>query len=418
MKAKKVKKYVVGGYIQAGLGVAQTAYGLSQAPKARRDFERAMATAPSLDTPSQYYENYRNAYDSELARMQDDMIQSNISGSVQALQSAGGRALVGGLAGVNAQAQNTQMQMLKEERGMRMQAGQQLARAEEGAIGRKESRNRLELDMANKSYQAALGNVASGLGSIGSGLMYGLDGSDKKKKGKPEDTKAIPLENSAQLPVKPWKDDVLMRPEMVNQNMILDSYQDGITDSIIRQKKYDDGFNKSLTEANTPVFREQPNAYQRQYGKRTYGYKDINETDNSFMAPVQQVDGNTVFNDGRIAPGSGAKRGLSKLGINTEQQGSTDLLDLFPYVMDNVVPMLKPGWMPIYSGYTLENGGMVTPGEFNHDTNPIDLIHNGEKIGEATGGEAIVNSEQMKKIAAQSVYAKNLFKKFAKNMNK
>jgi len=42
--------------------------------------------------------------------------------------------------------------------------------------------------------------------------------------------------------------------------------------------------------------------------------------------------------------------------------------------------------------------GMKTPGEFDHDSNPIDLVQNGEKIGEATGGEYIFNPEQSKKI--------------------
>lgn len=42
--------------------------------------------------------------------------------------------------------------------------------------------------------------------------------------------------------------------------------------------------------------------------------------------------------------------------------------------------------------------GMKTPGEFSHDNNPIDLVRNGEKIGEATGGEYIFNPDQSKKM--------------------
>jgi len=40
--------------------------------------------------------------------------------------------------------------------------------------------------------------------------------------------------------------------------------------------------------------------------------------------------------------------------------------------------------------------GMVikTPGEFSHDTNPIDIIREGKKIGEMTGGEYVINPEQ------------------------
>tara|TARA_R100000700_G_scaffold10439_6_gene15281 strand:- start:26009 stop:26884 length:876 start_codon:yes stop_codon:yes gene_type:complete len=35
----------------------------------------------------------------------------------------------------------------------------------------------------------------------------------------------------------------------------------------------------------------------------------------------------------------------------------------------------------------------VTPGEFSHEDNPIDIMQDGEKIGEMTGGEAIVSPE-------------------------
>lgn len=36
-----------------------------------------------------------------------------------------------------------------------------------------------------------------------------------------------------------------------------------------------------------------------------------------------------------------------------------------------------------------------TPGEFSHDNNPIDIMQDGDKIGEMTGGEGIVSPEDM-----------------------
>ena len=41
---------------------------------------------------------------------------------------------------------------------------------------------------------------------------------------------------------------------------------------------------------------------------------------------------------------------------------------------------------------------MKTPGEFSHEKNPIDLVQDGKKIGEATGGEYIFNPEQSEKM--------------------
>ena len=46
-----------------------------------------------------------------------------------------------------------------------------------------------------------------------------------------------------------------------------------------------------------------------------------------------------------------------------------------------------------------EEGG-VTPGEFNHDTNPIDMVQDGEKIGEATGGELILPPNDVEAVRA------------------
>jgi len=63
-----------------------------------------------------------------------------------------------------------------------------------------------------------------------------------------------------------------------------------------------------------------------------------------------------------------------------------------------------------------------TPGEFSHKTNPIDLVRNGTKIGEATGGELIFNPEQSGKLETLATegntelhkYLRGLFKKFNK----
>lgn len=51
---------------------------------------------------------------------------------------------------------------------------------------------------------------------------------------------------------------------------------------------------------------------------------------------------------------------------------------------------------------TEENDVEETPGEFSHDSNPIDIIQEGEKIGEMTGGEYIFNPEQAEELRALS----------------
>jgi hypothetical protein len=62
----------------------------------------------------------------------------------------------------------------------------------------------------------------------------------------------------------------------------------------------------------------------------------------------------------------------------------------------------------------LQEGGMITEGEFDHKTNPIDIIRAGKKIGEMTGGEVVLNPSQQKKLSKESAYFRNLLKKFNK----
>ncbi len=61
----------------------------------------------------------------------------------------------------------------------------------------------------------------------------------------------------------------------------------------------------------------------------------------------------------------------------------------------------------------LKSGGMLTEGTFSHEKNPIDIMQDGAKVGEMTGGEAILNPEQQKKVAKQSPYFRKLMREFA-----
>ena len=71
-----------------------------------------------------------------------------------------------------------------------------------------------------------------------------------------------------------------------------------------------------------------------------------------------------------------------------------------------------------FTGFTGKQGGMVTPGEFSHETNPIDMLKDGAKIGEMTGGEVILNPEQQEKVAKQSPIFRKLMREFAMKAKK
>lgn len=54
--------------------------------------------------------------------------------------------------------------------------------------------------------------------------------------------------------------------------------------------------------------------------------------------------------------------------------------------------------IPAKEGAKIDKDGGVTPGEFDHNTNPIDMVQDGEKIGEATGGELILPPKDVEEI--------------------
>ena len=61
-----------------------------------------------------------------------------------------------------------------------------------------------------------------------------------------------------------------------------------------------------------------------------------------------------------------------------------------------------------------EQGAKVTPGEFSHDSNPIDIVQDGAKIGEMTGGEYIFNPTQAKKMMKEANSGNSELHKFVR----
>ena len=58
--------------------------------------------------------------------------------------------------------------------------------------------------------------------------------------------------------------------------------------------------------------------------------------------------------------------------------------------------LIRPEGME--EGGSINKDGGVTPGKFDHDSNPIDMVQDGEKIGEATGGELILPPDDVEEI--------------------
>lgn len=248
--------------LMLGNAVAQKRQGKKQMELAMEEYEKLKASAPSLSTPEQYYENYKNAYDAELARIETDNINRAYSANLEALTMGGSRATVGGLPAVEQSRFAAQNAMLGQERAMRQAAGSELAQAQDAEITRLMDENRFDRQLIQASYDAGAQNIMNANQGGSQNLLYAGLG---------------------------------------------------------RQKK-----------------------------------------------------GDNIFKD---------------------LQGVKDAYD---------------------AALNAKTGGMVTDGEFNHDTNPIQLVQDGEVVGEVTGGEVVLNPEQAKKIAEQSSFARKLFERFAK----
>lgn len=440
MKARKdtVKKFVGGGaLIQAGLGAAQTAYGITQLPKARAEFERAKAAAPSLETPAQYYQNYKNAYDSELARMESESIQTNLSTSVQALQGAGGRALVGGLGASVAQSQSARNAMMQQERAARLQAGQTLAQAEESAISRKEVRSQQDISYANQAYQAALGNIGSGIGAIGEAGMYGaFDGVGSS------------IEKFMQNGLSPNMSKFAQNQSDIDQRLQQLSMEQSAKIRSNFSPTSDIDLTSSLKKPAMPTLldsdfehrssmdREYQRAQEREKaseasyssGASGPGYSMFNDRLSKFknVGATENFDPSTLKENERYLNIGGQTFVAPKSGIDAKAMSF--MKNLAPKAIANALPILAP-LRPYVNNPKMaanmlvgmsmkEQGGMMTNGPFSHSSNPIDIVQNGQKVAEATGNEYILNPAQAKKISAESGYAKKLFKRFEKQAKK
>lgn len=421
-----------GGYAQAALGGIQALYGAYQAPKARAEFEAAKASAPSLETPSQFYENYRNAYDAELARMETDAIQSNLATSVQALQGAGGRALVGGLASASRSAQDAQNRMLAQERQARLAAGQQLAAAEERAIDRKEVRSQQDIEYANQAYQAAIGNVAGGLGSLGEGLMYGISATDFSKAGKnikggAEKAKAG-ISNATDFAGDKAEQATKFIGNKANDLKERVNYEMDMMPDRVNNFKNQRAIKKQLKGAKLSAAPTMETAYKPAVNMSANaqnpfaGYQLPTPTAPTTGGRIPSIQETTL----NPVSGSAVSQVTQNNRVMEELQQDANTLRIFAPIIQGKKQGISPaqkGWMQWYDKYSkyipaFENGGMMTSGSFDHNSNPIHLVQNGQKIGEATGGEYILNPEQAKAVAKQSTYARKLFKQFSKKAKK
>ena len=367
--------------------------GIREKKRLEKDFEREKKTLQGLKAQEKQLLEKRqygvgDAWNQYLSASKQDKaadLQRQIASeqeatAIGALKSGGAKALLGGLGASQRQAAQQRMGIEADSQARQQAALQQYAGVQQRAadlnVGlaaedlertqglKDESKLRKELLRGEKraASDERLMNILGGVNSV-AGLAFGTakDGMAVKNLFSPSSSKAV----------KP--DDLFA----------------GISESISEEKA-------------------KPR-YTSVYGNRAGSYK-------------------TTVQD-RMGSGAATQDDLNSALTGTEEE-DTSAADISRSSRNNALETVLSGGYQLgdltrnnrYGGKYASGGVQKTPGEFSHAKNPIDIMKDGAKIGEMTGGEYIFNPRQastLQSLASKGgsplhKYVRNLLKEFDK----
>jgi hypothetical protein len=122
-------------------------------------------------------------------------------------------------------------------------------------------------------------------------------------------------------------------------------------------------------------------------------------------------------------------RSMIQSQIGRAETAATAGLQTQLFGLQGAADILGQGTLAAGRALVAKDGGKIkkTPGEFSHETNPIDVVKDGVKIAEMTGGEYIFNPKQMAAIKSLvstddksklHSYMKGIIRKFEKRAAK
>ena len=119
--------------------------------------------------------------------------------------------------------------------------------------------------------------------------------------------------------------------------------------------------------------------------------------------------------DALTAMSNAAMQGTQQGLIDFTKQAKADKAASFNILEEEVTD--PSGTVLLDEVDVMEDGGVQkTPGEFSHDDNPIDIVQEGAKIGEMTGGEYIFNPEQAEEMRKLSEEGDTELHEFVRNL--
>ena len=146
-----------------------------------------------------------------------------------------------------------------------------------------------------------------------------------------------------------------------------------------------------------------------------------------FKVPKKKPEASGLSTTNPAAPKTDALTAMSNAAMQGTQQGLIDFTKQakadkaasFNILEEEVSD--PSGTLLLDEVDVMEDGGVQepvdkTPGEFSHDDNPIDIVQEGAKIGEMTGGEYIFNPEQAEEMRKLSEEGDTELHEFVRNL--
>jgi hypothetical protein len=371
----------IGPLINLGAGLAKTGYGLYQENLAKRKMAQADQTAMGpIRSQAARQRIARQESDSQSAI--DAALRSQATQAQQIGATGGSRALQAATPGLL--------------RATELTTGSALDRF--GSLGARASQLEDRVNLANanvgvnanlarlqRAADAARSVTLSGVSDVIGGTAGLLGGIGKKGKGTDD-----VVETMTEETITPEKQAVMDQASMPMTNAfgavdIPGSSMAGVnraSDIAVRRK----GAGLNLTpeyEVNASNYAPSP-----------VGVQDI---DTSFDTQAEY----DFLNQSRAKATSNSLDALANRVSTFEDRQEEEIMGLLN--------------QPMSEGGELDRAEK-TPGEFDHEENPIDIVQEGDKIGEMTGGEYIFNPEQAEELLELSKEGNSELHEFVRNL--
>ena len=160
----------VGGFGDIGVGAYNIYAGIKGRKEASKELDRLRATAPSLATPSQFYEAQKSAYDQRLIELQKEALGRNVAASLGAASQLGGRALIGSVGAVTTGAARSMQELALDAARERRAATTELGRARQVETEMKEARSGRDIGFQMDKYAQSRAAIGQGIGQTVGGL--------------------------------------------------------------------------------------------------------------------------------------------------------------------------------------------------------------------------------------------------------